>query len=264
MIYSIQYLRFILAMLVVTLHFFSVYSQTLYIGYFTLAVDVFFVLAGFIQVISTQRDKNPKTYLVKRIKRIIPIYWIMTISGTVALFLFNAMFDRGLIESLFLIPITDVNSNHDLALLIISQGWTLQFDFLLYFIIAIFFAFNKKDDVYKLIAIFLLIVTTISFADITTYVPYVNILFSYLMIFFEYFLGIMIGLLYFRTDFKEYKNNKYGGALIIVGIIMLDVKESKSILLGKLSFPIYIYHIRYQYLVLEHFVKSCYQAYRRL
>lgn len=270
MIYSILYLRFILAMSVVTLHFFSVYSQLEYVAYLTMAVDIFFVLAGFIQVISTQKEKRPLRYMWKRIKRIIPLYWLMLVTGYIGIMIFTST-DRSLIESIFLIPIFNNNFNHDMQPLIISQAWTLQFDLILYIFFCITFIFINDNRAYYYIISAFVIITLLSLFGVHSQLPYLTAIFNNMVIFFEYTLGMILGLLYTNTNLKNYKSNKLGAFFLVIGIagmlyafynfgigygrgitvgipsfiavlgvLILDVKEGNSVLLGKLSYPIYI------------------------
>ena len=53
-------------------------------------IDIFFVLSGFIMVyIAELRPRKPLAFLVRRAIRIIPIYWILTVLGLIAILLAN-------------------------------------------------------------------------------------------------------------------------------------------------------------------------------
>lgn len=273
MIYSIQYLRFVLAMMVVTLHFFSVYNAASPIAYFTLAVDVFFVLTGFIQVLSTKSNKDPKKYISKWFKRILPIYWFMLFIGMIGILVFSIPIGREFIGSLLLVPAYSSEFNHNMEPLIISQAWTLQFDFLLYYLYFISFQFFKDDKSHYFVILVLLFVSMLSLFGLSSTIPYITILLNNMVIFLEYTFGILLGLIYVNTNLKNYKNNKLGLSLILIaimlllinfniftleygrgisfgipsvilllGVILIDVKQGHSIRLGELSYPIYISH----------------------
>ena len=65
---SLQLLRFIAAMLIVSVHLDFEFGH--------IGVDIFFVLSGFI--IAYVTNKKTKLFFVNRLIRIIPIYWLFT------------------------------------------------------------------------------------------------------------------------------------------------------------------------------------------
>jgi len=85
---SVQYLRAIAALMVAYLHLagqIPAYSQLLtgpsWIGVtdFGFGVDIFFVIRGFIMVATSQR-LGPRAFLWRRLIRVIPLYWITTMT----------------------------------------------------------------------------------------------------------------------------------------------------------------------------------------
>lgn len=70
-------------------------------------VSLFFTISGFLQMYTTQKEQ--KHFLVKRLIRIVPLYWIMTIATFVAMLIMpgialgEANFEEFL-KSLFFIP----------------------------------------------------------------------------------------------------------------------------------------------------------------
>src|ERR1700760_1806110 len=84
---TIQVFRFIAALMVIILHSTYYLSERLIPGFPTYAagyngVCLFFVISGFVMIISSQKLLNAaggwKIFAVKRVIRIVPVYWIIT------------------------------------------------------------------------------------------------------------------------------------------------------------------------------------------
>ena len=135
MIIGIQFLRFLAASLVVLTHTLGEYDDLRSFGGF--GVDVFFVISGFVIYLIT--DSGHKNFFVKRLIRIVPIYWLFTIGiSIIALLepqlLRSASFDvTQIIASLFFIPYWTENAGFAP---ILTLGWTLNFEMLFYLYIA--------------------------------------------------------------------------------------------------------------------------------
>ncbi|WP_300800660.1 acyltransferase [uncultured Desulfovibrio sp.] len=165
-VYSIQMLRGIAALLVVIYHtqgFVHKYldkyalepsfltSPGRIMNFGSCGVDIFFVISGFIMAYITYNKHcqtgYPKTFLWKRIVRIVPLYWFYTtiIAGLLFFFpyLFNtATFDlHGLVLSYFFIPYTPVALNQAPVL---AVGWTLTYEMYFYLLVSIGLFFQKK------------------------------------------------------------------------------------------------------------------------
>ena len=41
-------------------------------------VDIFFVISGFVMTLIVENGQKPATFLLKRVLRILPLYWILT------------------------------------------------------------------------------------------------------------------------------------------------------------------------------------------
>jgi exopolysaccharide production protein ExoZ len=131
MIKSIQILRAFAALLVVYAHFEFTKPS---IGSF--GVDIFFIISGFIMAYIV--DKNPSAFLYRRIVRIVPIYFAMTLA-TILLNLVRPNWFRNVIitpaavaKSFLFIPYRIKQSGP-----ILSLGWTLNYEMFFYVIIAI-------------------------------------------------------------------------------------------------------------------------------
>ena len=169
----LQILRAYAALLVVTTHA-SLVSQRDFGGQFLLSntlqegarigVEIFFILSGFIHFYVHQKHfshkEKLKSYFLKRIIRIYPIYWIVSLPLIpiyfIAPFLGNKDGDSGFIyifKSLLLIP------QEEFPLL--SVGWTLTLELFFYVLIGILIWFRPK--IARLIISILLIGTLIKF-----------------------------------------------------------------------------------------------------
>lgn len=94
-------------------------------------VSLFFTISGFLQMYTTQ--KKQKHFLVKRLIRIVPLYWIMTIATFVAMLIMpgialgEASFEEFL-KSLFFIPYQrTAMKSADVVRPMVGPGWTLYY-----------------------------------------------------------------------------------------------------------------------------------------
>lgn len=136
---SIQYLRAIAALMVVLHH--MRYSQPWLFNpleeynSFAWGVHIFFVISGFIMYVAARHEK-PFEFLRRRVIRIIPLYWCVTI----ALFIYNKKLHifsatgeelSHVLKSLAFIP--HYNSSKIMWPYLIP-GWTLNYEMFFYFI----------------------------------------------------------------------------------------------------------------------------------
>ena len=111
-------------------------------------VDIFFVISGFVMTYLTQgrfgQTGAPGAFLLRRIIRIVPPYWLFTSMMVVAVLLFgdhvrNTRLDASVVgASYFFIPWPRADGQLNPLL---SQGWTLNYEAFFYalFAIALFF-----------------------------------------------------------------------------------------------------------------------------
>jgi exopolysaccharide production protein ExoZ len=149
--HNVQCLRAVAALLVIAVHE-PDYERSIF-GTSFLAwarvpggtgVDLFFVISGFIMVTTMWnafgRSGSARAFLVRRIQRIYPVYWILTF----AFLAFHALLVHEgprfapldeIIASLFLVP-----HGSDPVL---SVGWTLQHEMVFYLIFALALLFSR-------------------------------------------------------------------------------------------------------------------------
>lgn len=155
---SIQCLRFIAAFLVVVLHatFYTKERLDPSIELYNSGgnrVPLFFVISGFVMVLSSQNlisnNSGWKIFAVKRIVRIVPIYWIITSLKLLVMFVsidfvLHSQLDWGyILKSYFFIPAYNKVDGNIAPLL--GVGWTLNFEmfFYLLFTLSLLFKFNS-------------------------------------------------------------------------------------------------------------------------
>jgi exopolysaccharide production protein ExoZ len=137
-ILSIQYLRAIAAIGVLSFHAAQHAGGSFGTG--AAGVDVFFVMSGFIMwVTSARKPLKPMVYLVRRARRIVPLYWLVTLVvagiaiGVPHLFPNLTPTVDHILKSLVFYPYR--NPEGLIAPLIIS-GWTLDYEVYFYVIFA--------------------------------------------------------------------------------------------------------------------------------
>lgn len=175
---NLQILRFIAAGLVLFSHVqhqalklftanssFNVFEPIYWAG----GVDIFFVISGFIMyyIASDKFGARGATFgfLLKRLARIAPPYWLFTVLMVISTVLFakhishpNFSFSL-LLSSLFFIP--KMNS-YGLFYPVLMLGWTLNFEFFFYIVFSIGLLFKRKFGV-VLIVLMLLMIASLKF-----------------------------------------------------------------------------------------------------
>lgn len=152
---SVQYLRGMAALMVVYFHIAYQWSRVSGhpVGFpaslGSAGVDVFFVISGLIMWITTAGGRmGPSEFMMKRITRIVPIYWLLTLLlAAVALtrpdILSTTRFDPAhLVASLLFVPWQHPNYAVDNPMTsfapVIIPGWTLNYEMAFYLLFAVF------------------------------------------------------------------------------------------------------------------------------
>jgi exopolysaccharide production protein ExoZ len=145
MLSGLQALRFVAALGVVAHHC----HPTFWTG--AAGVDIFFVISGFVIVVSSNRlfqaPSAARHFMVRRIVRIVPLYWIMTMTevriehfhhfGTIA-------------RSLLFVPV----DTHGFHFPFLTVGWTLNFEMYFYTAFAACLAMSKERALATLTVVF--------------------------------------------------------------------------------------------------------------
>jgi exopolysaccharide production protein ExoZ len=214
---SIQYLRAIAAISVLCFHVSEAYGLEFKIG--AAGVDIFFVLSGFIMWVTTEtRPVGPQEFMLRRLIRIVPLYWIATAATIVVAMLKPQFFFNldlsiwNLIGSLFFLPVMKDEALRP----VVEQGWTLSYEMFFYLIFAISLRLPELGRFWFLMA-----------ALVTVVVAHYLLPFSYVRIFtepiiLEFAAGIVIGRLWkqgFRLSFRV------AVGLMIAGLVLLLARD---------------------------------------
>jgi peptidoglycan/LPS O-acetylase OafA/YrhL len=149
---SLQVLRAVAAFLVLFTHVFntaqgrvSVFHMLYSNDFGAIGVDIFFVLSGAVMTIITYkgREKSVSGFFIKRCRRIIPLYWLISLAGFVIWYVcHNELLSyASVIKTLTIIPI--LNKNH-FGVGILTVSWTLSFEFFFYIVFSVAIWINPR------------------------------------------------------------------------------------------------------------------------
>ncbi|HEX8580156.1 MAG TPA: acyltransferase [Allosphingosinicella sp.] len=133
---SIQYLRAIAALGVVAFHAANAAGFAFPDGAY--GVDIFFVISGFVMVWISSGATRPRDFLTGRIRRIVPLYWVVTLAWLAAISLGLGYFPfgpGGLASSFLFIPYGAAGEGRH-YFPIVQVGWTLNYEMMFYAIFA--------------------------------------------------------------------------------------------------------------------------------
>lgn len=205
---NIQILRCIAAINVVFFHligytFKNIQYKGVFFNFFYTwgqnGVDLFFVISGFIMIyVQDHKNRNFSSFILDRIVRIVPSYWLLTIFISLLSFILPSYFNtivfdpKHVIVSLVFLSQTIA---HQLPMLMV--GWTLEFEMLFYLIFACSILIVDKGK-----SLFFNIVLVLVFV----------FLFN-LPIMLEFLYGIAIGVIQ-----RKARVQKYGTLFFTVGL----------------------------------------------
>jgi exopolysaccharide production protein ExoZ len=147
-ILSVQYIRAMAALIVLVTHAFQWPLDD--IDFFLLksgrfGVDIFFVVSGFIiTLIAGSNTFNPRNFLARRARRIVPAYWVATLLVTALALAMPQQFRstvptiEGFIKSLIFIPSDDPKAP------LLLLGWTLNYEAFFYVVFACTFFLRSE------------------------------------------------------------------------------------------------------------------------
>jgi exopolysaccharide production protein ExoZ len=200
---SIQYLRAIAALMVAYFHLCSQiesYAPALTgpawlgVAQFPAGVDIFFVISGFIMVVTSQK-LTAEIFLWRRLIRIIPLYWITTLALVIVALFMPGLFKEtrptllDTVRSLLFIGFHNAAQQGKVVPLLVP-GWTLNLEMCFYavFTVTLFAAIRRWQlwIVGILFLALLLIGPTVSDHDSV-------VLFYTQPRIFEFFIGMAIG-----------------------------------------------------------------------
>ena len=234
---SIQVLRFFAAFSVMMVHL-PVFEFGIW------GVDIFFVISGFIMMYVT--ENNEKFFLLKRIFRIVPLYWILTLGVFALAILVPDVLNNTtanivhLIKSLFFIPFDKNGAGH---FPILFLGWTLNFEVIFYFLFFLSLVFFKENRMIacSIFIIIFLVLNKIFSEKNFIFETYAN----------DIFIEFIFGMILF-TIWKKYKNKISTNlsnhficlAILLVSIFILNYYNfSRSVSYGLPSLILTVYFL---------------------
>ena len=153
LILPIQYLRGIAALMVVWHHGIGQIAGAA--EYFSMefgpsGVDLFFVISGFIMVMTTSgKDTTPMDFIQRRFVRVVPLYWVLTLALVAVLLVAPSLFRSTVLtpvsvfQSLLFIP--HFSPSHPGKIWpILVPGWTLNYEMFFYCIFALSLGFTHR------------------------------------------------------------------------------------------------------------------------
>lgn len=223
---SIQYLRALAAMMVVLTH---LHPQWLRMGYegpwpFWLisGVDIFFVISGFIMAQTTQsQTQSPGTFYLRRILRIVPLYWLLTSVVVVVVLLRpdllqSTRFDTWhVISSYLFIPSANPATGHLEPVLV--PGWTLNYEMFFYVLFGAALLLPKPVRATAMT----LVICTLVLAGTTLSIDEPAFKFYTSSIMLEFIFGIWLSQAY--TNGKLDLSIPLAGTLVLFGLALLPL-----------------------------------------
>jgi exopolysaccharide production protein ExoZ len=214
---SIQLLRAIAALSVVYVH--CTHKEGYYnlpsFGHF--GVDIFFVISGFI--IAYMVSKNTDHFLIKRIIRIVPLYFLVTIAIVLTsmepINLINKTISvSDFIRSILFIPPESGNKDSP----IIGQGWTLNYEMFFYAIMYLCIIFTKKYLTIVCLSILALIIIGLNLLNPANYIMayYKN------SISLEFIYGIALYHFYKYVNTSKISFNKTAKVIILLSLAIIS------------------------------------------
>ncbi|ACS58735.1 acyltransferase family protein [Rhizobium sp. WSM1325] len=230
MLVQLQYLRAIAALMVVYFHAVLQLAKvnpavdaTAFV-YGETGVDIFFVLSGFVMWLTTSgRAMSPVDFARRRIKRIVPLYWLATLfSATVALvapsLLKSTVFDLPhLIASLFFLPWANPADPSTITPVVVP-GWTLNYEMFFYFVFALLLPLQEARRIPAMFAVFAVILIACRLLPETTATRFYR---EPIML--EFLAGVVLGWLYGQ---KVLLPNRWAWAALAMGFAFLFINEA--------------------------------------
>lgn len=234
--------RAVAAWMIFVLHFFP-FNNLLapeylksFIKEWHIGVDLFFVLSGFLITFRyfDQRPINFKKYVVNRLARIYPMYFLVTLGVFTAFYIQNGNWNSGkTIEAILSFTMTKALFQKYFFAAGISQGWTLTLEELFYCTAPFYFILLRKKSYWFFILPLIIFLFGLGLKELSQ-MPENNWGFmqkniSYYI--FEFFVGIGLALLVknrSKLKLKAKGATYFGMGFIFLFLLILPTKFSES------------------------------------
>jgi exopolysaccharide production protein ExoZ len=221
---SVQYLRGLAAMLVVTWHAQGQMGLT-ETTFFQGGIEVFFLISGYIMWMTTAaRNMTPKDFALRRIARVIPLYWALTTVVVLMLifaprFAQHTRFDLAhIIASYLFIPWPNPAPGAGLKPLIIP-GWTLNYEVFFYVVFGLSLFLPRKWRGWVLFGILAVLTSA---APFSSHLPFVAAFYASPLVV-DFGIGVLIAMAIERTTEKQ---ARYGIRFFVAGCILMIIGGS--------------------------------------
>lgn len=279
MIANVQLLRAIAALMVIAVHCKEILQPigigSYYLDAASVGVDLFFVISGFIMAHTTaSRSQTPKSFLINRIVRLVPLYWILTafVFGLSIIMpnLFQATRASAadFVRSLLFVPYERSDGTIRPMLFL---GWSLNYEMFFYIIFAA--SLTIHHNIWRIMAASAAIIALVCYGAISD--PQQTALkFFTRPIMLEFVLGMMIALVYNRlpsshsaaglkicvaafglfllpltyfVPFYDLPTTGIAAAIVVAAAVTMErsglkLKMASLILLGNASYSLYLIH----------------------
>lgn len=281
---QLQYIRAIAALLVVYFHAIlqlRIIDPSAPLGaalFGQSGVDAFFVLSGFVMWVTTcGKPISPLQFYGKRIRRIVPLYWSVTLAAALVAFVLPQILKSTVFNvphiaaSLAFLPwVNPAYPEGKMIMPLIFPGWTLNYEMYFYALFGALLLTSQKWRLVLLVAVLAAVVGLCWLAPVenTASIFYGN------MIVFEFAAGAILGHLYLRkhrigmiaavalatastvalllSDFLELPydrllTNGLPAIIIVFALTSIDFTKYRELrllrFLGDASYSIYLTHI---------------------
>lgn len=180
-------------------------------------VDIFFVISGFIMWITTAPERTtPSSFMVNRIVRIVPLYWLMTLLLYGGWLIFRDPTQlppvSNLLQSLLFIPYASARTGDVQPLLI--TGWTLNYEMFFYTVFACGFLLARR---YRMLFVGAVLGSLVASRYLV--VPSSPMTMTYTSpLLIEFIIGCLLGIVYERGALPR---PAIAVSLLIVGSVLL-------------------------------------------
>lgn len=273
---TIQYLRGLAALFVLIFHVSERYNLGFNIG--AAGVDLFFVISGVIMWVTTDRSHiTPEAFISRRIRRVVPLYWLVTAVTFTAICLKPDFFFEhdgswhNLIYSLAFLPSPETGLHP-----VVVQGWTLTYEMGFYLIFAATLVFEGTVRLLSAIAVLSALVLAFTITSSSTLSIVGN------PVILEFGAGLLIGFAWCRSRLLSvsvaiavalcaivaivvspyvasdiHRALKWGvpAAFLVYAMISLEDVFAKRpsrllLLLGNASYSLYLWHVLFGVVIL--------------
>ncbi len=251
-IYSVQNLRYVLAMVIVVYHILMfpaiMITEAEILKY---AVDIFFVISGFVITLSLYKSTN--NFLRKRIKTVYPKYYfyltVIIVIKLIGVALGYVDQVANLLISYTLLPV--MNDSGYLIRPELVVGWTLMYEMTFYLLISLIILFTKNKERIINITIGILVICAMItlLTDFSTAIPYLNLLVDNDLLILNFLMGMIIAKVYHQQSFKVNQFTALmligSGIIILIGLDnflftargLISFIPSTLILIGVIKYP---------------------------